>query len=194
MRLPAVLAVSLLAAAPLAAQSAAPAASTSSTRHDATKPALNDPTIVAIFDAANTADIETGNLAARRAQSADVKALARQMASDHRTVRQQGRDLAAKLHVTPTPPTDHTSAEEHAKVMQRLRTTPAAKFDCAYLEHEVAFHKAVIDAVGTSLMPAIQNADLKSFVQQVAPAFQGHMMAAENLAKKHGCEAPASAQ
>src|SRR5687767_8129217 len=29
-------------------------------------PALNDPTIVAIFDAANTADMETGQLAAER--------------------------------------------------------------------------------------------------------------------------------
>ena len=32
-------------------------------------PALNDPTIVAIFDAANTADIETGALAAEQGAS-----------------------------------------------------------------------------------------------------------------------------
>lgn len=186
LRFTAVLALSCLAAAPLAAQS-----SSAATQDTTKKAALDDATIVAIFDAANTADIETSSLAAQRAQHADVKALGRQFANDHRTVRQKGRDLAAKLHVTPTPPKDRSSAQAHAKAMQRLRTTPAAKFDCTYLEHEVAYHKAVIDAINTTLMPAIQNADLKSLVEQVAPAFQGHMMAAENLAKKYGCEAPA---
>ena len=35
-------------------------------------------------------------------------------------------------------------------------------------------------------MPAIQNAELKALVVKVAPAFQAHMLAAENLDKKLG--------
>jgi putative membrane protein len=101
--------------------------------------ALDDPTIVAIFDAANTADIETGMLAAERASSKEVRDFGSMLARDHKQVRQQGRDLAAKLGVTPTPPKDDQGAKDH---------------------------------------------ELKTLVVQVAPAFEAHMIAAQNLEKK----------
>jgi putative membrane protein len=65
-----------------------------------------------------------------------------------------------------------------------LRAKRGADFDKAYLDHEVAFHKAVIDAVTQQLLPAIKNEELKSLVEKVAPAFQAHMMAAQSLDKK----------
>ncbi|MEP6495223.1 MAG: DUF4142 domain-containing protein [bacterium] len=149
-----------------------------------TVPALDDPTIVAIFDAANTADIETGTLATERGSSKDVRDFGAMLLRDHKQVRQQGRDLAAKLHVTPTPPKGDQGAKDHAAVMKQLRGLKGAEFDHAFLQHEIAFHKAVIDAVTTTLLPAIQNAELKDLVVKVAPAFQAHMLAAENLDKK----------
>src|SRR5215217_8081043 len=79
---------------------------------DATLRALDDPTIVAIFDAANTADIETGTLAAELGSSKEVRDFGAMLARDHKMVRQQGRDLAAKLGVTPTPPKDDQSARD----------------------------------------------------------------------------------
>jgi putative membrane protein len=149
-------------------------------------PALDDPTIVAIFDGANTADIETGTLAAEQGSSKEVRDFGAMLARDHKTVRQQGRDLAKKLGVTPTPPKDDRSARDHAAAMKKLRGLHGAAFDHAFLQHEVAFHKAVIDAVTSTLLPAIQNAELKDLVVKVAPAFQAHMLAAGNLDKKLG--------
>ena len=99
-------------------------------------------------------------------------------------VRQQGRDLAKKLGVTPTPPKDDQGAKDHAAAMTRLRGLSGPAFDQAFLQHEAAFHKAVIDAVTSTLLPAIQNAELKTLVVQVAPAFEAHMIAAQNLEKK----------
>jgi putative membrane protein len=146
--------------------------------------ALDDPTIVAIFDGANTADIETGALAAEQGSSKEVRDFGAMLVRDHKAVRQQGRDLAKKLGVTPTPPANDQSAKEHAAVMKRLRALHGAEFDHAFLQQEVAFHKSVIDAVTTTLLPAIQNSELKALVVKVAPAFQAHMAAAENLDKK----------
>jgi putative membrane protein len=146
--------------------------------------ALDDPTIVAIFDAANTADVETGELAAKKGSSKEVRDFGAMLARDHRMVRQQGRDLAAKLNVTPTPPADDASAKAHAKAMKDLSSLSGTAFDKAFLAHEVAFHKAVIDAVTTTLLPAIQNAELKDLVVKIAPAFQAHMLAAESLGRK----------
>jgi len=154
------------------------------TRQPAAAQPLDDATIVAIFDAANTADIETGQLAIERGQSREVRDFGAMLVRDHEVVRKQGRDLAAKLGVTPTPPADDAGARAHAAAMAKLRAIPAADFDHAFLQHEVAFHKSVIDAVTTTLLPAIQNAEVRALVTKVAPAFQGHMMAADNLDKR----------
>src|SRR5687768_18622438 len=91
----------------------------------------DDPTIVAIFDAANTADIETGLLAAERGASKEVRDFGNMLARDHRQVRQTGRDLAKKLGVTPTPPKDDQGAKDHATAMKRPRTPSGPAFDPA---------------------------------------------------------------
>jgi len=143
--------------------------------------ALDDPTIVAIFDAANTWDIETGALAVKKGHSAKVRAFGAMLVRDHRVVRQQGRDLAAKLHVHPTPPKNFALAADHARAMEQLRHATGATFDRDFLAHEVSYHKAVIDAINTTLLPATQNAELRALEVRVAPAFQAHMMQAQAL-------------
>jgi putative membrane protein len=146
--------------------------------------ALDDATIVAIFDAANTADIETGRLAKERGQSKEVRDFGAMLERDHTQVRKLGRDLAAKLGVTPTPPADDAGARDHAAALKTLRVASNDNFDQAFLHHEVAFHKSVIDAVTTTLLPGIKNAELKQLVTTVAPAFRAHMLAADALSKK----------
>jgi putative membrane protein len=146
--------------------------------------ALDDPTIVAIFDAANSANIETGKLAAERGASNAVRQFGAMLARDHQAVRQQGRDLAKKLGVTPTPPADHSSATNHAAAMEKLRQLRGAEFDRAFLRHEESFHRDVIAALKTTLLPAIKNQELRDLVLKVAPAFQAHMEMAQNLFKQ----------
>ena len=104
--------------------------------------------------------------------------------NDHKAVRQQGRDLARKLSVTPTAPEHFDLADAHAKAMAELRGKSGRDFDRAYAAHEVAFHQAVLDAVQGTLLPAIKNAELKAFVEKVGPAFQGHLEAAKQLQKR----------
>ena len=147
-------------------------------------PALDDPTIVAIFDAANTFDVETSQLALEKSRSKAVRDLAQQFTTDHKAVRQQGRALANKLSVTPTPPKPFALAEAHAKTMAELRAKSGVEFDRAYVTHEVNFHQAVLDAVQGTLLPAIENAELKAFVEKVGPAFGGHLEAAKQLQKR----------
>jgi putative membrane protein len=169
--------LSIVALALLTTLASAPATAPDTT-------ALNDPTIVAIFDAANTADIETGALAAQKGSSDAVRQFGAMLARDHKSVRQQGRDLAKKLGVTPTPPADKSAAKAHAEAMKSLRGKKGEDFDRAFLDHEIKFHEDVINAVKSTLLPAIQNAELKQFVLKVAPAFQAHRDMAANLRQK----------
>ena len=146
-----------------------------------TRAAVDDPTICAIFDAANTWDIETSDLAMKKGSTKEVRDLAAMFSRDHKAVRQQGRDLVKKMHVTPTPPKDFALATDHADAMKTLQSTSGKAFDRAYLTHEVAYHKAVIDAINGTLLPATQNAELKDLEVKVGPAFQAHMLAAQRL-------------
>ncbi len=142
---------------------------------------LDDPTIVAIFDAANTWDIQTGALAAKKGTTKDIRNFGAQLVRDHTHVRQMGRDLAKKLGVTPTPPKNFAMAKDHALAMQTLRADTGRAFDRAFLEHEIAFHRAVIDALNNAFLPAIQNDQLKALVKEVVPAFDAHLQAAQRL-------------
>jgi putative membrane protein len=142
---------------------------------------LDDPTIVAIFDAANTYDVETGSLAARKGNSSEVREFGEMIARDHKNVREQGRELAKSLHVTPTPPANFALATAHAEAMKSLRAANGKAFDRAFLQQEIDFHNAVIDAVTKTLLPAIQNAQVKDLVTKVAPAFVAHRDRAQNL-------------
>lgn len=145
---------------------------------------LSDATIVAIFDGANTADVETGRLAVEKGQSKEVRDFGAMLVRDHEAVRQMGRDLAKKLGVTPTPPSPDEGKAAHEAALKRLRALSGAEFDRAFLRHEAAFHKSVIDAINSTLLPAIDNAELKALVEKVAPAFEGHMLAAQQLEKR----------
>jgi putative membrane protein len=148
--------------------------------------ALDDATIVAIFDGANTADIETGVLAEKRGSTKELRDFGAMLARDHKMVRQQGRDLAAKLGVAPTPPKDDQGAKDHAAAMARLRPLEGAEFDRVFLRHEIEFHQAVINAINGTLLPAIKNEELKALVEKVAPAFHAHMVMAQQMEKQLG--------
>jgi putative membrane protein len=171
--LPAALAITTLFASSAAAQQAAQQG-----------PALTDAGIVAIFDLANTADIETGRLGSQRAQNKEVRDYATMLSQVHTEVRQKGRDLAKKLGVTPALPAGDQMAKQHAAAMEKLGKLSGAEFDRAFLQHEQAYHTAVLDAVKTTLLPAIKNQELKDFVTSLAPAFEAHRLAAEHLEKK----------
>jgi putative membrane protein len=150
----------------------------------AAKPAsaLDDPTIVAIFDAANTWDVETGTLALEKSRNKDVRDFAKMMIHDHTAVRKLGRDLATKLKVTPTPPgKDFALYQAHLAAMKQLKSLDGKAFDKAYMDHEVAYHQAVIDAVTTTLLPATQNAELKNLQTTVAPNFVAHLAVAKKV-------------
>ena len=158
-------------------------APTHATAHAAA--ALDDPTIVAIFDAANTWDIQLGHLALKKSHNKAVRTFADMMVRDHTAVRKLGRDLATKLHVTPTPPgKDFALYQDHVAALKALNAAHGAAFDKAYIDHEVSYHQAVIDAVTTTLIPATKNAELRELEVKVAPNFQAHLAAAKDVQQK----------
>ena len=143
---------------------------------------VNDAQIASIVVTANQVDIDAGKLAESRSTNSDVKAFARLMVTDHTGVNKSATDLAAKLKVTPQDnPTSQSLKAEGEKNLAHLKTLKGAAFDKAYIDHEVAYHQQVIDALDKTLIPDAANAELKALLIKVRPAFVAHLEHAKRL-------------
>lgn len=141
-----------------------------------------DPQIAAIVVAANQADIDAGKLAERRAHSTAVKDFAKRMVTDHTDVNRSAVRLVHELHVTPeSNPTSMSLAQGAKENLAKLRTLHGTAFDKAYIDHEVTYHQAVIDAMDKVLIPNAQNPQLKATLVKVRPLFVDHLQHAKEI-------------
>ena len=149
----------------------------------------SDPQIAGIVVTANSIDIEAGKLAKSRTKNKEVAKFAQQMITDHTAVNKQAGALAKKLKVKPEDSDTSKSLKAGAADnIKNLKSLKGAAFDKAYVDHEVAYHQAVLDAVDKTLIPSAQNAELKALIVKVRPAFVAHLehakMVQGDLAKK----------
>ena len=141
-----------------------------------------DPQIAAIVVTANQVDIDAGKLAKSKAHSPQVKDFAQRMITDHSGVNKSATELVQKLHVTPEPnPTSESLQKGGDENVAKLKTLNGAAFDKAYIDHEVAYHQAVLNALDKTLIPSAQNAELKALLVKVRPAFVAHLDMAKQI-------------
>jgi putative membrane protein len=142
----------------------------------------SDPQIAAIVVTANQVDIDAGKLAVSKSHSKDVKEFAQLMITDHSGVNKSATELVTKLHVTPeSNPTSQSLQKGGDDNLAALKKLSGSAFDRAYVDHEVVYHQAVLDAVDSTLIPSAQNAELKALLVKVRPAFVAHLAHAKEL-------------
>jgi putative membrane protein len=137
---------------------------------------VSDAQIASIVVTANQVDIDAGKLAASKATNPEVKKFGQQMVADHTGVNKQATALVTKLKVTPEDnPTSQSLKAGGEKNIANLKSLKGAEFDKAYIDNEVTYHQAVIDAIDKTLVPSAQNAELKALLVKVRPAFVAHL-------------------
>jgi putative membrane protein len=142
---------------------------------------LTDANIVYILDAANRVDSAAGSIAATKGTNSEVREYGQMMARDHHQLRQQGQELATRLGVTPAPPAGDTAQANFDRIMAMLNGAAKGRdFDKAYIDHEVGYHKVVLETA-TAAMAAAQNAELKNLIQKAAPVIQAHLDRAQAI-------------
>lgn len=145
-------------------------------------PTLSDANIAAIVVVANQADIDNGELALEKGTDERVRAFANQMVEAHTAVNQAAGELVAELGVTPEANEVSRSIHDGQKAArERLDDLSGAEFDRAYIENEIAYHEAVIDAVDNVLIPSAQNEQLEQTLIDVRPAFVSHLEQAKSI-------------
>jgi putative membrane protein len=146
---------------------------------------ITDAQIAHIVVTANQVDIDAGKLAASMGANPEVKKFGEQMVTDHTGVNKQAADLASKLKVTPADnPTSQSLKAGGEKNVAKLKGLKGAAFDKAYVDQEVAYHQAVLDAVDKTLIPGASNAELKALLVKVRPAFVAHLEHAKQVQAK----------
>jgi putative membrane protein len=157
----------------------------------ASAPAINDAQIAQIVVTANTIDIGNGKIALGKSRNASVEEFAKLMIKDHTAVNDNAVALVTRLGVVPADSDTNKALMSASETEQaKLQGLESPEFDRAYLQNEVAYHKQVLEAITTVLIPNAQNAELKKTLVDVAPAFKAHLEHAEHAlaglsGKKH---------
>ncbi len=146
---------------------------------------LTDANIAAIVVGANNIDISAGKIALQRSQSTEVKKFAERMVTDHTAVLNSAVALVTKLGVTPVNnELVATLSEQSSNHEAVLRTLTGNAFDKSYIDHEVAYHQAVIGVIENQLIPSAQNKELKDMLVSVVPAFNAHLEHSQMIQKQ----------
>ncbi len=148
-------------------------------------PNLSDPEVAHVAVTANTIDVELGRIAQDRAGSSNVKRFASSMVRDHTAVNERAAALAEKLGVTPKDnPVSQSLMVGAEDATAKVKSLEGSAFDRAYIEREIAFHQAVLDALDDLLIPTTENGELKQLLVEVRPAFAAHLAYAKKIGQK----------
>jgi putative membrane protein len=144
---------------------------------------LNDLEIAAVLMAANTGEVEQGQLALERSDDDNVEDFAEQMVSEHGAANErieaalQNRMIGAMENALSEQLTD-----EAMQVLRMLEETPEDEFDVAYMESQVQAHARVLDIIDSELLPQAMDPTLRAELENERASAAAHFQQAQNLA------------
>jgi putative membrane protein len=123
-----------------------------------------------------TAEVELGKLAEQKSSNPQVKTFAQRLVTDHSKANQQLLSIAQSEGVSPPKSAD----KEHSALQTRLAKLNGQSFDRAFVQAQVEDHQKDIRYLQQQER-AVQDPNLKSFIQQTLPVMQQHLQMAEQL-------------
>jgi putative membrane protein len=143
--------------------------------------------VLSQMNVANTTEIQLSTLASRKATSPPVKEIARKLVAHHTKNREEVRALAKKLNVTLTPAQGGSiSSSDSVALPQELQTQSGAEFDEAFVLYQINAHRANIDRIQNQTLPAVEDAQLKAYLQKTLTAMQGHLASLQQAQQQLG--------
>jgi putative membrane protein len=138
--------------------------------------------------AGNQAEIQAAQLGEANAQSADVKAFAQKMQSDHTKMDEQLTSAAQTLGVSLEGKTFAKEQQNAQKSWQKVQTKTGGDFDKAYMSQMVKDHEGALKVAKNASQSAQKQhqAELASVLQGGQTKIQGHLDEAKHLQKSLG--------
>ncbi|MDB5034196.1 MAG: outer membrane protein-like protein [Chlorobi bacterium] len=152
----------------------------------ATAMPMNDANILAALSMADSAEITEGKLALKKGKNADVKKFAQMMITDHGKMMSDGKALAARLKITPTPAADDNMKGETEMMVQELTSAAdGADFDAKYIAEAVGDHQKDLTMLN-AMQAKAQAPELKDAIGKAIPIVQKHLDRAKEIQGKLG--------
>ena len=138
---------------------------------------------------ANLAEIQTGKMAASKAQNPEVKKFAQKMVDDHSKMLNDLKSLAQSKGVAL--PQDAPAKEiAQSKLLERKS---GAEFDKDYMEHMVKDHEKDVKDT-ESIAAKAKDPQFKSAVQQANAKIKEHLQLAQRVAQSAGAGSSSSSK
>ncbi len=143
----------------------------------------NDGEVAAVLAAADTGEIQQGELATTHATDARVRDFGRMMITEHTASSQKLTALRQRLDLSPQESVRSRALTSDATATrERLSGLRGADFDRAYVEAQVAQHTQVLETIDSALLPAVREADLRAAItNDVRPMVAAHLQRARDL-------------
>lgn len=150
-----------------------------------TEKPLSDAEVLGVVLAANDGEVQMAEQAMKKAKSKDVKDFASMMKTHHGQGVTKTKSVATKTKLT-TADSDLSTflKNDTDKTIKDLKDKEGKDFDRAYIDAQLAAHKAVLAAIDNRLVPSAQSADVKSLVTETKKTVTDHIAKAEEIQKK----------
>ena len=146
--------------------------------------AMNDLEFAHIAYTADNIDIRYAYLALALSSNPDIHEFANTMIRDHNAVNEAALGLLDKLGATAQDNAVSQSLNANAeKVIDGFVKLRGSEFDAAYAANELAYHQSVNDLVENTMIPNIDNAEVKALFVQGLEIFKAHEVHAEMMVK-----------
>jgi putative membrane protein len=130
---------------------------------------------------ANMAEVETGKVAAQKAQNEEVKKFAQHMVDDHGKMLQEVQQLAQSKGVDlPKSPN-----KKHQAAMKKLESASGEQFDKTYMSEMVKDHQDTVKKV-EKIAKSSKDPEVKGAAQKALPDIKEHLQMAQSLSGKAG--------
>jgi putative membrane protein len=124
------------------------------------------------------AEVEGGQLAARKATAPDVKAFAERMVKDHGEANEELKRIATAKGVELPTQLDR----KHRNELERLQKLSGSDFDRAYMKHMVEDHKKDVTQFRKAAKD-LKDAEVKQFASGTLPTLEDHLRMAQKVAE-----------
>jgi putative membrane protein len=172
----AVVAVGLLAAPPIFAQTGQPGHAAATSAKDALD--QEDKTFVREAAIGGMAEVELSKIA-QKSENGDVKRFADRMIADHTEANEQLTTIATGLGVD----LPKTLDSQHERIRQELQTLHGKAFDDQYVHDMVEDHNKAVKLFQQEERSG-HNTELKQFAQKTLPTLEEHQKMALELSHK----------
>jgi putative membrane protein len=137
--------------------------------------------VAGIVATANEGEIQQGQAAAPKATSAEVRAFAQMMVSDHTAALTAARDTFARNNVTPSEnDTTRTLREGSQRTIANLATYNGAAFDRMYMQSQVDLHQWLLTTMDTVLIPSSRG-EMRTLLETQRASVASHLERARQI-------------